>query len=163
VEVMKTLNKLINEYTYQLQQGKIQTAYKAILSFFGKLRADFIKKFPDYDTSSIYPGYMDMTYFSISTKSYKDKGLKIAVVYLHEKEAFEVWLSARNRDIAKSYESILSTNITDSINLFHDINNKDAIIEYMLTSTPNFENQDSLICIIEQGVEKFMAAIACLI
>ena len=104
---MKTLNELIEEYTHHLQQGEIQIAYKGILEFLGKLRAEFIKKYPHYDVSSIYQGYMDMSYFSLNTKSLKDKGLKIAIVYLHDKGDFEVWLSARNRDIAKSYVSLL--------------------------------------------------------
>ena len=96
---MKTLNQLINDYTCHLQQGEIQLAYKGILEFSGKLRAYFIKKYPHWDTSSIYQGYMDISYFSLSTKPLKDKGLKIAIVYLHEKGDFEVWLSARKRNI----------------------------------------------------------------
>lgn len=157
---MKTLNELIEEYTHHLQQGEIQIAYKGILEFLGKLRAEFVKKHPHYDVSSIYQGYMDMSYFSLSTKSLKDKGLKIAIVYLHEKGYFEVWLSARNRDIAKSYVSLLNSNISGDMNVFHDISNSDAIIECILTSTPNFEDQSSLIDTIDQGVEKFVTTIS---
>ncbi len=157
--MMKNLNQLIDEYTYQLQQGEIQTAYKGILDFIGKLRADFIKKHPLYDTGGIYQGYMDMTYFSLSTEQLKDKGLKFALVYLHEKGAFEVWLSARNRDIAKRYESVFSSISSDISAVFHDCSNTDAIIECTLASKPDFENQDSLTDIIEHGIEKFVAAI----
>ncbi len=156
---MKTLNELIEGYTHHLQQGEIQVAYKGILEFLGKLRAEFIKKHPHYDVSSIYQGYMDMSYFSLSTKSLKDKGLKIAIVYLHDKGDFEVWLSARNRDIAKSYLSLLNSSMSGDVNLFHDINNPDAIIECILTPKPNFEDQSSLIDTINQGVEKFVIAI----
>lgn len=154
--MMKTLNQLIDEYTYHLQHGEIQTAYRGILEFIGKLRADIIRKYPHYEIGSLYQGYMDMTYFSLSTKLLKDKGLKFAIVYLHPKGAFEVWLSARNRDIAKRYESILNNNISDNITVFHDDNNQDAIVERTLTSAPNFEEQASLIETIEQGVEKFI-------
>ena len=156
---MKGLNELIKGYIHHLQQGEIQIAYKGILEFLGKLRAEFIKKYPHYDVSSIYQGYMDMSYFSLSTKSLKDKGLKIAIVYLHDKGDFEVWLSARNRDIAKSYVSLLNSNISGDVNVFHDINNPDAIIECILTPTPNFEDQSSLIDTIEQGVENFVTTI----
>ena len=157
---MKTLNELIAEYTHHLQQGEIQIAYKGILEFIGKLRAEFIKKHPHYDVGGIYQGYMDMSYFSLSTKSLKNKGLKIAVVYLHEKGAFEAWLSARNRDIAKGYTSILNSNIAGDINLFHDNSNPDAIIECILTLTPSFEDQSLLIETIEQAVEKFVKTIS---
>ena len=141
---MKTLNELIEGYTNHLKQGEIQTAYKGILEFLGKLRAAFIKHYPDYDVSSIYQGYMDMSYFSLSTKSLKDKGLKIAIVYLHEKGAFEVWLSARNREISKGYDSVFRGKMGDGINIFHDENNQDAIIECTLTSSPDFEEQELL-------------------
>ena len=156
---MRTLNELIKVYTHHLQEGEIQIAYKGILEFLGKLRADLIKKYPHYYVSNIYQGYMDMSYFSLSTKSLKDKGLKIAIVYLHDKGGFEVWLSARNRDIAKSYASILDRNIPSDVNVFHDINNPDAIIECILTPTPDFEDQSSLIDTIDKGVKKFVLTI----
>ena len=86
--------------------------------------------------------------------------MKIAIVYLHDKGDFEVWLSARNRDIAKSYGSFLNGNIPGDMNIFHDINNSDSIIEFILTLTPNFEDQSSLIDTIDQGVEKFVTTIS---
>jgi hypothetical protein len=152
-----TLNELISAYTRQLKQGELQTAYKAILDYIGRLRAHFTKKYPFYDMSAIYQGYMDMSYFSLSPKPLKEKGLKIAVVYLHEKGAFEVWLSARNRELSKKYASFLS-GIPDMA-VFHDNANQDAIIEYTLTTAPDFENESSLTDTLEHGVEKFMAAV----
>ena len=156
---MKTLNELIEGYTNHLKQGEIQTAYKGILEFLGKLRAAFIKNHPDYDVISLYQGYMDMSYFSLSTKVLKAKGLKIAIVYLHEKGDFEIWLSARNRAIAKGYASIFNGNISVDTNVFHDSNNPDAIIECLLTAAPNFDDQSALIKTIDQGVEKFVTTI----
>jgi hypothetical protein len=153
---MKTLNQFISDYTAQLQQGELQVAYKGILEFMGGLRADFIKKYPYYDIGNLYQGYMDMSYFSLSTKLLKDRGLKIAIVYLHEKGNFEIWLSARNREIAKRYEYVLNSNNSNMYDVFHDENNQDAIIECTLTTTPNFENQDSLMDIIELGAERFI-------
>ena len=156
---MKTLNQLINDYTCLLKQGEVQAAYRGILEFVGKLRADYTKNYPNYDVSSVYQGYMDMSYFSLSTKSLKDKSLKIAIVYLHEKGDFEVWLSARNRDIAKSYASILEDVLSSDANVFHDVNNPDAIVEYSLVKTPDFENPSMLIDTIDQGVDKFVTTI----
>lgn len=151
---MKTLNQVISDYTSQLKQGEIQIAYKGILEFISKLRTDLIKKYPCYEIGSLYQGYLDMSYFSLNTKLLKDKGLKIAIVYLHEKGAFEGWLSARNREISKKYESVLINNISE-LNLFHDANNQDAIIECTLMSAPDFEDHTVLIDIIEQSVQKF--------
>ena len=157
---MKTLNVLIDKYTNYLQQGEIQIAYKAILEFIGKLRAEFIRNNPEYDVSSIYQGYMDMSYFSLSTKTLRNKGLKIAIVYLHEKGAFEVWLSARNRSIAKNYESTLENCIACNSIIFHDKSNPDSIVECRLTPNPNFEDPSSLIGIIDEGVKKFVSIIS---
>ena len=81
---MNNLNQLIANYTQALNQGEIQIAYKGIMEFMGKLRAELIKKYPEYQVSGIYQGYMDMSYFSMASDSLKDKGLKIAIVYLHE-------------------------------------------------------------------------------
>jgi hypothetical protein len=156
---MKTLNHLISDYTSLLQQGELQLAYKGILEFMGKLRADFIKKYPQYDISSIYQGYMDMSYFSIFTKSLKEKGLKIALVYLHDKGHFEVWLSARNRDITKEYEAVLKKHPLQRISTFHDPTNLDAIVESILISAPDFEDQVTLTLKLEQGVENFIEAV----
>ena len=150
---MKRLNKQIAAYTQQLRLGEIQMAYKGILAFIGKLRAAFIKKYPHYDVSNIYQGYLDMSYFSLSTKPLKDNGLKIAIVYLHEKGTFEVWLSARNRDIARNHQAILDS-LSGEINVFHDRNNQDAIAECILTGTPDFEDQAFLINTIDQGVDQ---------
>lgn len=152
---MKTLNQLIRNYTLCLQQGEIQIAYKGIQEFMGKLRADFIKKYPRYGTSNTYQGYMDMSYFSLNPTCLKDRGLKIAVVYLHEKGTFEAWLSARNRTIATRYEFV-SNNISDIINSFHDDHNQDAIIECTLVTMPDFDNQTSLMNTIELGTETFI-------
>lgn len=156
---MKSLNILISDYTMLLQSGELQLAYKGILDFLGKLRADFIKKCPQYDVSGIYQGYMDMSYFALSTSALKEKGLKIAVVYLHDKGTFEVWLSARNRDISKSLEPLVKGIASDGLAFFHDESNLDAVIECTLSSAPDFDNQTELIMEIEAGVERFVNAV----
>ena len=154
---MKNLNQLISGYTSQLQQGDIQLAYKGILEYIGKLRADIVKKYPSCDISSIYQGYMDMSYFSLSTKILKDKGLKIAIVYVHRKGQFEAWLSGRNREISKQYEPVFYDRQFDKITVFHDETNMDAIIECILTDKPSFDHQDVLSDIIMKGVEEFVS------
>jgi hypothetical protein len=42
----------------------------------------------------IYQGYLDISYFSISTKALKDRGLKFALVYQRQKGCFEMWLQS---------------------------------------------------------------------
>lgn len=157
---MNTLNQQISEYTALLQQGEIQQAYRGILEFMGKLRANFIKQYPQYEISGLYQGYMDMSYFSIFTKSLKEKGLKIALVYWHEKNQFEVWLSARNRVLTRQYEAVLHETPLQGIPTFHDVTNLDAIVENVLAVTPDFEEPDTLVSTLEQGTKRFMEAIS---
>ena len=160
---MKTLNHLIRDYTTLLQHGEIQLAYKGILDFIGKLRADFQKSFPEHEISGLYQGYMDMSYFSIFSEPLKEKGLKIALVYWHEKNQFEVWLSARNRRLAKQFEAILGETPLQGICTFHDSTNLDAIIESVLITTPDFEKPDDLVAALEQGTERFIKSVSKLI
>ena len=47
----------------------------------------------------------------------------------------------------------------NGIRVFHDETNEDAVIESVLTSSPDFDNQDSLLEILEQSIEKFAVAI----
>ena len=58
---MEKLNYSLREYKSQLSKGHIQKAYKGIMNFMSDLRADFVRKYPDYNASSLYFGYMDMT------------------------------------------------------------------------------------------------------
>ncbi len=156
---MKTLSQLVSDYTACLQQKDLRLAYKGILEFMSKLRADFIKRYPQYDAGSMYPGYLDMSYFSLSTQSLKDKGLKLAVVYLHQSGHFEVWLSAKNRAILKKYQPAVGRILADTPTLFHDPGNQDAVVEATLTSAPDFDDPAALIDTIEQGVAMFVAAV----
>ena len=156
---MKALSQIIGDYTICLQQNSLQLAYKGILEFMAKLRADFIKQYPQYDAGSMYPGYLDMSYFSLSTQSLKDKGLKLAVVYLHQSGHFEVWLSAKNRAILKTYKPAVGRILADSPALFHDPGNQDAVMEFTLASAPDFDAPAALMNTIEQGVETFATTI----
>lgn len=86
---MKALNQLISDYTACLRQGELQLAYREILAFLGKLRAGFIKRYPQYGISGVYQGYMDMSCFSLSAKSFRDRDLRGDIVYPRAKGCFD--------------------------------------------------------------------------
>ena len=94
-----------------------------------------------------------MSYFPLTSKDLKAKGLKIAIVYRHEKGTFEVWLSGRSREIVKEYSSLFTGMNKD---FFHDKSNGDAIVERVLTDKPDFDNQEELLKIIVEGIGKFI-------
>ncbi len=104
-----------------------------------------------------------MSYFSLNTERLKEKRLKVAIVYLHEKRAFEIWLSARNREILKKYRTIISSAALKDVIAFHDADNEDAVIECILTSDPDFDDQTSLTQSIKSGTEKPITAVTGLI
>ena len=160
---MSSLNRLVAEYTQQLRQGRLQAAYKGVLEYLSMLRGEFAKRFPDYEIgSSIYQGYMDMSYFSLNTKAIKAKGLKVALVYLHEKGAFEIWLSARNREIIKTYQAVFTDRLPGEMDCFHDSDNEDAVLEHTLTAAPDFDHQAALTDSICAGTERFISVVTSL-
>ena len=69
-------------------------------------------------------------------------------------------LGGRNRDIAKTYASMLKRDVGGNLNLFHDESNPDAILECSLNSNPSFEDQDSLIETIDQSLGIFVKTIS---
>ena len=157
---MKTLNQQIDSYTGLVQQGDVRAAYKGIMEFMGQLRAAFTATDSDITVGgSLYQGYLDMTYFSLNTNLLRERGLKVAVVYLHDKKAFEAWLSARNRTILARYRPIFDDMILDEIEVFHDETNEDAVLESLLTDAPDFDRQDKLMAELISGTEKFTAAV----
>ena len=97
---MASFQEAMLEYKKQLEKGAIQAAYKGLMEYMMGLRTVFSNRYPDYVVSgSIYYGYMDMTYFSFSPQSFKQRNLKVAIVFLHEAFRFEAWLAASNKSI----------------------------------------------------------------
>ena len=135
---MNSLNKDIAEYTGQLSKGKIQRAYKGIMTFMAELKATLEQQYPDYSAGALYFGYMDMTYFAFTPPELKNKKLKIAIVYLHEQGRFEVWLAGNNRQIQAQFIEKLSKINTGGYNLSQVSPGVDSIIESILVEQPYF-------------------------
>lgn len=69
------------------------------MKFISGLKNYMENNYPEYASSALYFGYMDMTYFAFTPLELKKKNLKVAVVYLHEQNKFEAWLGGGNRKI----------------------------------------------------------------
>jgi len=74
---MNSLDKFIQEYRLQLSKGHIQKAYKGIMTFMSSLKSQLEKAHPEYITSALYFGYMDMSYFAFTPPDLKVKKLKL--------------------------------------------------------------------------------------
>ena len=106
---MNLFQEQMQEYTHQLQKGSIQQAYKGLLQFMLGLRNELSSAHTELAApGTFYAGYMDMSYFAILPEKLKERGLKIAVVYLHEACRFEVWLSAANKKIQARYWELIT-------------------------------------------------------
>lgn len=154
---MKSFNEYINEYRKQIEKGDIKEAYKGLIKYLMNLRIHFKGKYPDYFVSgSIYQGYMDMTYFSFFPESLKIKKLKIAIVFVHDKIRFEVWLAGHNKQIQTKYWKLFKESDWNKYRIPSTTNGVDSIIECTLVDRPDFNDLDNLTKQIEKGTLKFI-------
>jgi len=153
---MQSLQTAVNEYYKQLRNGNIQFAYKGIISFISTLKIQLEKKHPEYYTSGLYNGYMDMTYFGFTPLALKEKKLKVAIVFLHEEGRFEVWLSGINRGVQSEYIHKLKTIDIGKYKLSIPNPGVDSIVESVLEANPNFDNPIDLNRKIEERILQFI-------
>ena len=153
---MGSLNNYISQYRDQLSKGYLQKAYKAIMTFMSGLSSYLEKKYPSHTVSTLYFGYMDMTYFAFTPPVIKNKKLKIAIVYLHEQGRFEVWLGAINRKIQAEFIELLSSRDTGTYKLSSIKPGVDSIIAKVIVASPDFDNPEELKIQIEKEVTGFI-------
>lgn len=154
---MTSFHEYVNEYKKQLEKGAIKEAYKGLMEYIMDLKTHFKNKYPDYFVSgSIYYGYMDMTYFSFFPKSLKHRGLKIAIVFVHDTFRFEVWLAGYNKQVQTKYWKLFKESGWDKYHVVSTTKDVDSIMEYILVDNPDFSDLDALTKQIERGTLKFI-------
>lgn len=156
---MGSLQSSINEYRLMLEKGAIQVAYRGIMDTMLSLRTAFRNDYPNHYVGELYQGYLDMTYFSFVPNLLKEKKLKIAIVFLHERVAFEAWLSGYNRQIQSVFGKVLKQYGFSRYPLVPNPQNADAIVTCSLVETPNFDDPAGLISLIESGTMRFLGDI----
>lgn len=154
---MELFNDYVNEYRTQMEKGVITKAYKGLMEYMQDLRTYFKNNYPDHSVSgSIYFGYMDMTYFSFFPDSFKQRQLKVAIVFIHETCRFEVWLAGANKEIQSKYWKLLKESDWNKYPIVPTTKGVDAIIEYVMVDKPDFNDLNSLTRQIEQTTLKFI-------
>ena len=138
------LNDSIREYREQLSRGRIQAAYRGIMSFMSGLCRYLAGRHSDYSATALYCGYMDMTYFAFTPRFLKEKKLKLALVYLHEPGRFERWLSGSNKKIQAEYIELLQNSNLGEFKLSQPLPGVDSILELVLTEEPDFDHPEAL-------------------
>jgi hypothetical protein len=147
----------MEEYKKQMKKGCIPAAYKGLMEYIMSLRTHFKNKYPEYFVSGdVYHGYMDMTYFSFIPQSLKSKKLRVAIVFIHDKMRFEVWLGGYNKQIQKKYWSLFKESGWDKYRLPSTLKGVDSIIEYDVADNPDFSDLNALTKQIEKETLKFI-------
>lgn len=154
--IMCALNDDIREYTELLREGTVPRAYRGILTFMSELLRHMSASHPGHTVSAMYAGFMDMTYFAFTPPELKSRSLKVAVVYLHEENRFEVWLGGGNRKIQAEYIERLSGADIGSYTLSKVSPGVDSIIEKRLVEHPDFDDREALIRRLEKDVIAFV-------
>ncbi len=154
---MTAFQESMIEYRKQLEKGAIQRAYRGLMDYIMSLRSYFENKYPNYSVSgSIYPGYMDMTYFSFFPKSLRLQGLKVGIVFVHCEFRFEVWLFGYNKGIQAKYWKLFKESGWNKYRIPISTKGVDSIIEGILVENPDFSDLDALTTHIERGTLKFI-------
>jgi len=154
---MESFHEYMNEYRIQLKKGDIKEAYKGLMGYFRDLRSHLKSKYPDYFvSSSIYYGYMDMTYFSFFPESLKRRKLKVAIVFIHDTFRFEVWLAGNNKSVQAKYWKLLKASDWNQYHIATTTRGVDYIIDYILIDNPDFSDLDTLTKQIERGTLEFI-------
>ena len=154
---MESFHEYMTEYNKQLKKGHIKKAYKGLMEYFRDLRSHFKNKYPDYFvSSSIYFGYMDMTYFSFFPKSLKSRKFKIAIVFIHDTFRFEVWLAGVNRDVQVKYCKLIKESGWNEYHIASNPRDVDYIVDHILIDHPDFSDLDNLTKQIEIGTLDFI-------
>lgn len=151
-----SLSKAMQVYHDALNKGDIQRAYRGILGFMSELRTELEQKYPDYVFSQVYPGYMDMSYFAITPMELRTGKLKVALVYLHEANRFELWLSANNRKLQKKWIDVLSQQEDMQYRVSEVGVGIDSIVEYIVHVQPNFDARAALKQSLEMNTLRFI-------
>ncbi|MFX0048653.1 MAG: DUF7000 family protein [Candidatus Hermodarchaeota archaeon] len=148
------------EYKKQLKKGDIKEAYQGLIQYFKDLRSHFNNKYPNFFvSSSIYPGYMDLTYFHFFPKSLKPRKLKIVILFLHDSFRFEVWLAGTNKKVQIKYLNLFAESNWNKYNLATATKGVDSILNHTLIDNPDFRDLDALSKQIEQDTLQFIKEI----
>jgi len=154
---MGSFHEYVEEYRKQLGVGAIQQAYKGLMEYIMDLRTYLKYKYPDYFVSgSIYYGYMDMTYFSFFPESFKNRKLKIAIVFLHDAFRFEAWLAGYNKQVQSKYWESFKESGWNKYRIVPTTKGVDSIVECILVENPDFSDLDTLTTQIERTTLEFI-------
>lgn len=155
-EKNESMNVLIQEYSARVAQGNLPMAYRFLMEWMGRFKRHLELRHPDFQSSQIYPGYMDMTYFAFTPEALQKEKLKVAVVFLHQSLRFEGWLGGANRQIQSHFIDLFRGIDLGNHRLSTPGPGIDSIIETELSSCPDFDHPEALMETMENRLMAFV-------
>lgn len=145
----------MEDYQRQLSRGRVRTFYVGIIQYMLSLKNNFADKYrKELIIGSFYQGYMDITYFSVTTKNLREKNLKVIVAFEHDKMRFIAYFVGQNKQVQKTYWDLLKNSDVDKYKLSE---NPDIyILEESLSEKEDLKDLDALAEKIEQKVMEFV-------
>lgn len=157
---MNTVADDLQDLREQLKKGSLQRAYRGLMQFMLDLKTRLAKKYPDFSVpGGLYQGTMDMTYFSFTPTTLKDRQLKVAIVFVYETFRFEAWLSAVNKQVQARYWQLIKESGWDEYHLVPGVAGYDGIVECVLVADPDFSDPAALGQKIEAGSLEFISQV----
>ncbi|WP_342804427.1 hypothetical protein [Alteromonas sp. M12] len=143
-----SFNSRISAYKAIFSSGEIQKTYQDLVAIVQSLRTSFATEYKDqFSVANVLHGYIDFTYFYLQNEFLKNRKLKLAFVFNHQKIQFEIWLLGQKKDVQLAYWKKLKS--TKWVN--EEVMPEYAIFEIVLLSNPDFNNFDSLSESIHSG------------
>ena len=138
-------SKLLSEYEELLRTTNLVVCYQEFIKLFRYIRVEMEKSMPEYKfQGNVTENGMDYSYFLFTNHQLKEKGLKIAIVFVHKEFQFEVWLSGFNRKYqCKYYEQLKGERVP--FELTDDSTRKDYILRVVLDKTIDISDGSHLI------------------
>ena len=153
---MHSIRKDMEEFRRQLEQGSIQKAYRALLSYMMGLRTHFMNNLAGSTVSGLYQGYMGMTYFALFPSSLKHRNLKIAIVFNYDAFGFEAWLAGGNRKVQRQYWELFKDSQWPAYRVVTPAKGIASILECDLATDFDLDAPDGLTASIETATVAFI-------
>lgn len=131
--------------------------YAKMLGFMKALRTYVIRSYPvGYTIGSLYSNDTTITYFPFTPIALKQQKLKIAIVYNHPQNRFEVWLAGQNKAIQKKYWMLFKESDWKIYHIPSSVEDGLSIVDTVLVDRPDFTDPEALTLQIESGVMVFI-------
>lgn len=152
---MRSLNECILLYQREIQAGDIVFAYQGIIKLLKALQCALAKAHPDHRIKTLYTGHFDVSYFTFTPPLLSAHHLKIAVLYRHPLNQFEICLAADNHQLQLAWYPKLCQMKLNNYQLIKPTGKVDVLLSQVIDSHPDFDDQPALISRLQKQAEAF--------